>query len=102
MTVAEVPFRVAQTVKKHTERWLAASNAKTPPADLRRVGRAWICASPTISPARYLAAADRIVAGKIDVFALRDLDLGAPPRWNTDPKTGTEAPARLSRHERGR
>lgn len=40
----------------------------------------------------YLSAADRILAGRFDVFELRDLDLGFPPRWNRDPKTGTEAP----------
>ena len=95
MPIAEVPFRVAQTVKKHTERWLVAPNAEVPPPDLRRTGRPWIHASGTISPARYLAAADRIVAGKIDVFALRDVDLGTPPRWNREPKTGTEAPPRF-------
>ena len=94
MTIAEIPFRVAQSVKKHTEQWFAAWDAKAPAADLRRMGRPWIHAPATIWPARYVAAADRIMAGKIDVFALR-VDLGTPPRWNTDPKTGTEAPARF-------
>ena len=58
--------------------------------------------------ARYVAAADRIADGWLDVFALRDVDLGTPPRWNRDPKTGIEAPlavrqaARLPRPGPGR
>ena len=92
MTIAEVPFRVAQTIKKHSERWLHVSNAEVPPPDLQRTGRPWIHASPTIAPAPYLAAADEIAAGRVDVFALRGVELGTPPRWNTDPKTGTQAP----------
>ncbi len=32
------------------------------------------------------------LAGRLDVFALADCDLGTPPRWNRCPKTGVEAP----------
>ena len=39
-----------------------------------------------------MVAADRIADGWLDVFALKDVDLGTPPRWNRDPKTGIEAP----------
>jgi hypothetical protein len=92
MTIAEVPFRVAQAVKARTERWLVAGNADAPAPDLRRTGSPWIRASREISPAPYFAAAERIVAGKVAVFALQDIELGTPPRWNTDPKTGTQAP----------
>ncbi|HET7775733.1 MAG TPA: alginate lyase family protein, partial [Azospira sp.] len=38
------------------------------------------------------AAAERLSQGKIAVFALHDLELGSPPRWNRDPKTGIDAP----------
>src|SRR6185312_10203661 len=41
---------------------------------------------------RYTRAADRILDGRFDVFALEDASLGFPPRWNVDPKTGIEAP----------
>ena len=40
----------------------------------------------------YRRAADRIMAGRFDVFALKGTTLGFPPSWNRDPKTGTEAP----------
>jgi Heparinase II/III-like protein/Heparinase II/III N-terminus len=41
---------------------------------------------------RYRRAADRILDGLFDVFSLRGARLGFPPRWNVDPRTGTEAP----------
>jgi hypothetical protein len=41
---------------------------------------------------RYRRAADRILEGLFDVFSLRGARLGFPPRWNVDPRTGTEAP----------
>ena len=45
----------------------------------------------SIDPLPYRSAADRIMAGHFDVFALKAAALGFPPRWNRDPKTGTEA-----------
>lgn len=44
-----------------------------------------------INPLPYRRAADRVLAGQFDVFALHGVPLGFPPRWNRDPKTGTEA-----------
>jgi hypothetical protein len=41
---------------------------------------------------RYRRAADRILDGVFDVFAMRGSQLGFPPRWNMDPRTGVEAP----------
>ncbi len=53
----------------------------------------WSEGLPTgIDPAPYLKAAERILEGRFDVFALEGQVLGFPPRWNRDPKTGTEAP----------
>jgi hypothetical protein len=52
----------------------------------------WIGAAPAIEPTPYVAAANRIAAGRFDVFALTDVDLGSPPAWNRDPKTGVQAP----------
>ncbi|MBI4754065.1 MAG: alginate lyase family protein [Betaproteobacteria bacterium] len=40
----------------------------------------------------YRAAAERVLAGRFDVFALKSAALGFPPEWNRDPKTGTRAP----------
>ncbi|WP_320174108.1 alginate lyase family protein [Maridesulfovibrio sp.] len=40
----------------------------------------------------YLQAADRILNGNFNIFALRDCSLGFPPNWNKDPLTGIAAP----------
>ncbi|HTN65786.1 MAG TPA: alginate lyase family protein, partial [Burkholderiaceae bacterium] len=40
----------------------------------------------------YRQAADRILSGRFDMFALRGIELGFPPHWQRDPKTGTVAP----------
>lgn len=56
-------------------------------------GRAWMAALPHgIDAAIYRGAADRVLAGRFDVFAIKDAALGFPPEWNRDPKTGVCAP----------
>ena len=95
MTPAEIPLRVARRLKAHAERWLAWADGEARPADLTRLGRAWICARPEVDARPYVTTADRIAAGKLDVFALQGADLGTPPRWNRDPKTGIDAPLRF-------
>jgi Heparinase II/III-like protein/Heparinase II/III N-terminus len=40
----------------------------------------------------YLSRADQVLAGKFSVFAMDCADLGFPPDWNRDPRTGTKAP----------
>src|SRR3989449_4596897 len=74
------------------ERWGLLGSATVPPPDLTQESRRWILATAMVDPAPYLAAAERIAAGRFDVFALQDAALGSPPRWNRDPKTGVEAP----------
>lgn len=56
-------------------------------------GRSWLAESRHGFVAdHYVGTAEQILAGRFDVFALHDTTLGFPPRWNRDPKTGTEAP----------
>lgn len=68
------------------------SGRRVPATDLTPAPCAWISVPAHIDAAPYLAAADRLAAGRFDIFARRDIDLGAPPRWNRDPKTGIDAP----------
>jgi hypothetical protein len=74
------------------ERWGLLGSDVVPQPDLARATPLWIHAKARVDAAPYLAAADRIAAGKFDVFALRGIELGSAPRWNRDPKTGVEAP----------
>jgi hypothetical protein len=92
MTLPEISHRVVRALAMQVERTGLLGSPKVPPPDLARITNHWIHAAANIVAAPYLAAADRIVAGRLDVFALSDADLGSPPHWNRDPKTGVEAP----------
>jgi hypothetical protein len=92
MTPAEISHRVLRALAMQGERWGLVGPAAVPPPDITHAARHWIRAPATVDAATYLEAADRICAGKFDVFALRGVDLGSPPQWNRDPKTGVEAP----------
>lgn len=91
MSAGEVAFRLRRKVKESAER-VGFGRAHPPPA-MGASGPAWVRPLPRgFETERYTQAADRILAGRFDVFALADAPLGFPPRWNRDPKSGIEAP----------
>src|SRR2546425_5005237 len=92
MPPAEIRHRVLRALAMRAERWRLVGSGPVPPPDLAHASRPWVHAPVKADAARYLAAAERIAAGRFDVFALQDAALGSPPRWNRDPKTGIEAP----------
>src|SRR5262245_57522150 len=92
MGLGEIRHRALRSLTLRAERWGLGSTAAVPAPDLAQTSRAWIHADAKVDAASYLSAAERIAGGRLDVFALRDLDLGSPPRWNRDPKTGVDAP----------
>jgi len=91
MTPAEIGHRVVKAAATRAERW-GFVRCLVPAADLSQYASPWIHAEARVNPAPILAAAERILAGRHDIFALEDVELGHPPRWNRDPKTGVEAP----------
>jgi hypothetical protein len=97
MTPMEISHRLLRTLSMHAERAGLLGSEVVPLPDLVPTPRSWVHATAEIDAARYLAAADRVAAGNLDVFALRNIDLGSPPRWNRDPKTGVEAPLGFSK-----
>ncbi|HUF21511.1 MAG TPA: alginate lyase family protein [Burkholderiales bacterium] len=97
MTPAEVSHRVGRALSAQAERAGLIGSGYVPPPDLAPSPKFWLCATPVVDAAPYLAAADRIAAGRLDVFAMHDAYLGSPPRWNRDPKTGVEAPLRFGK-----
>jgi len=92
MTPAEIRHRVLRALAMRVERWRLAEAGAVPPPDLAHASRPWVHALAKVDAARYLAAAERIAAGRFDLFALQDVELGSRPRWNCDPKTGVQAP----------
>ena len=91
MTPAEIRHRVVQAAHVRAERW-GFARCIVPAADLSRSAAPWVDRSARVDREVYCAAAERVLAGRFDVFALKDVALGNPPRWNRDPKTGTEVP----------
>jgi heparinase II/III-like protein len=91
MTPAEIGHRVVKAAAMRAERW-GFVRCEVPAPDLSIGARPWIHADARVDVARYVAAAERVIAGRHDIFALEDVDLGNPPRWNRDPKTGIETP----------
>ena len=91
MTPAEIGHRMVRAAAMTAER-MGFVRITVPAPDLALEPHAWVHADARVDPAPYVAAADRIVAGIYDVFAMEHVELGRPPRWNKDPKTGVEAP----------
>lgn len=92
MSVPEVLHRTRQTLHKRVMRRLSR-HPSPPPAPVRlRFGQPWCVLPARLDPAPYVQAADEVLAGRWNVFALRAAPLGFPPRWNVDPLTGTQAP----------
>ena len=92
MTPVEVAHRVLRAVQARAERSGMLRAPVVPQADGTTAAKNWVHKDGAIEPGPYLAAAERIAEGRLDLFSLRELDLGMPPRWNRDPKTGIEAP----------
>ena len=95
MSAGEVAWRVLQMAQKKAAKW-GVGQLRQPPVAAPRAGAAFLPMAPAPSDA-LTAAADTILAGRWNVFALRGVELGFPPRWNRDPKTGTEAPMGLGK-----
>ncbi|MGQ0547632.1 MAG: alginate lyase family protein [Betaproteobacteria bacterium] len=92
MTPAEVANRVLRELQARAERSRLIGAAAPPPPHAEHAPNSWMHCAGGIDAAPYVAAAERIAEGWLDVFALRPVDLGTPPRWNRDPKSGIEAP----------
>ena len=92
MTPAEVANRVVRLVQARAEGAGLLAARGVPEPDLNAVANVWVFRDGNVKAQPYRAAADRICEGWLDVFALRGVQIGSPPRWNRDPKTGIEAP----------
>ncbi|HYL87276.1 MAG TPA: alginate lyase family protein [Burkholderiales bacterium] len=92
MTPVEVAHRALRAVQARAERSGLVRAPVVPPPERDDTPKRWVHNDAGIEAGPYLSAAERIAEGKLDVFSLRELDLGMPPRWNRDPKTGIEAP----------
>lgn len=97
MDLAEVLHRVRDMVQTRLQTW-GFGLARLRPPDLSQFGQPWIDPLPrTVDVVRHRTAAERILAGYFDVFALENTQLGFPPNFNRDPKNGVQAPLEFGR-----
>lgn len=96
MSTTEVLYRAKNAVQARLERsGLGLAPGIAPPMlQSVRSSSAWCPEGMArgFDVPRYIEAADRVLQGKIDVFAIRDRSFGFPPNWLRDPKTGIESP----------
>jgi hypothetical protein len=92
MTPAELAYGAVRALQVRAERGGLLGRLVVPAPDLSASFKPWVQRDVAVDVARYVAAAERLSEGWLDVFELRGIDLGQPPRWNRDPKTGIEAP----------
>ncbi|HML96711.1 MAG TPA: alginate lyase family protein [Thermodesulfobacteriota bacterium] len=92
MSLPELFYRTRQSLRGFAEGSVGLGLAReTPPRG--SPGARWLPRLPNaIDPVPYVTRADSVLAGRFTLFALRDLDLGFPPQWNRDPKTGVVVP----------
>ncbi|AXA91839.1 alginate lyase family protein [Massilia sp. YMA4] len=98
MGVPEILWRVRQLAQKKASKMGVGLVGRPPAPSLARSGASFLdCSAAGVDVASVRAAADSVLAGRWNVFAMRGLNLGFPPQWNRDPKTGTVAPMKLGK-----
>lgn len=98
MGLGEITWRVQQLASKKAA-ILGFGLAKAPPVPKQAAfGAAWLCRPGQLNDSAALErAADDILAGRWNIFAMRRQSMGFPPQWNRDPKTGTLVPLSLGK-----
>jgi hypothetical protein len=92
MTPLEIAHRTLRAMQARAESSGLLRAPVVPAPNLAIASKAWVHGAPGVDATRYVAAARRAADGRLDIFTCRDADIGLPPRWNRDPKTGIEAP----------
>ena len=91
MSLPEISYRISNKLQAIKETRIGAGAEQVPAAAIA-YAPTWIFPAQPEEPSALESAAAKIAEGKLDVFNCKDYDLGSPPQWNTDPKTGTRAP----------
>jgi hypothetical protein len=92
LRAAELAWRALRALQARAERAGLIGAPRMPAPDLGSSMNPWFSVPELKDPSAYLLGADRIAQGWLDIHTLRGVDIGSPPRWNRDPKTGIEAP----------
>lgn len=93
MSLGEMIYRAKNMAYAKTQQWGLFTVDSVPTPDLDHPTPPWPPEGlGEMDPQPYIAASERILDGKLDVFRLEGYQLGNPPQWNRDPLTGTQPP----------
>jgi Heparinase II/III-like protein/Heparinase II/III N-terminus len=92
MSAKEMAFRAGRSAQAAQERFGFGLASRSKETASFSEGQRWCHQPDDIDAAPYVKAADRILSGRFDVFCMDGVALGFPPKWNRDPRTGTNAP----------
>ena len=93
---SEIFWRIRQNAQSKLEK-LGYGLVNEVPGVAGKAGKSWISGNPTVDVQSYIQAADKILEGKYDIFSLSSVDIGFPPNWNRDPKTGKITPLQFGK-----
>jgi hypothetical protein len=94
MSAGEIGYRLGRVVQARLEKLSIGMRVVPPMLSDTSAGKPWLL---SIRPAFLDAAgslakaADEILTGRFNVLALHGTQLGFPPEWNRDPRTGRKA-----------
>ncbi len=92
MSVPEIGYRARKTLQSRLESRGVGVAETIPQPNIVASAGSWAHPAADIDKDKYIAAAERILRGKLSIFALDDVEVGFPPRWNRDYRTGKDAP----------
>lgn len=91
MSIPEVGYRLVQKANSKVEQYGLAVVRRVPAPDLGRRAEPFVATDADVPLEPYLAAAERLLDGRLQVFD-REYVFDGVPDWNIDPKTGVQAP----------
>lgn len=97
MSAREVGFRIGRSAHMQLERTGLLRNRMPPQTDSRIKNIGVINPPADLNTSRYVAAAEAILAGRVDFLGSATLDVGFPPDWNRNAKSGQQAPLRFGK-----
>jgi hypothetical protein len=93
MGMREIAYRVRQQLQNKAFCFGIGAAYQPPKPQITHFGNPFISVEPVgIDQIALLNAADELLSGRWNIFSMRSAELGFPPCWNKDPKTGTLAP----------
>jgi len=96
MSPAEIGYRLLEKCVSHLQKMGIGTASTIPQQNFSESVPNFIGIGRGILPQLYIDAADKILQGKLRIFALNHV-FGQFPQWNQDPKTGTVAPLAFSK-----